>query len=375
MTPTPKIKFNNKNLLFFQVLRKRVDEYFKVNNIPKHGDNGMYLKVLVTFSMYFIPYFIFLSGTVTSSLALLALAVLMGVGMACIGLAVMHDANHSSFSKSHKVNKIMSYSLNLIGGHSLNWKIQHNDLHHTYTNIEGHDEDISPRGILRFSPHSPHRGIHKYQFIYAWFLYGLMTLTWVLRKDFVRLKEYEKMGLLKARKESYSKQLGILVLSKILYLLYMIVIPVLVTDYSFGMIISGFLLIHFTGGLLLGMIFQPAHVVLDTKFPLPDESGNMENDWAVHQLYTTANFCPDNKIFSWFVGGLNYQVEHHLFPGISHQHYRSISQIVKSTAEEFNIPYNSNKTFSGALASHTKMLYNLGRIESEESAESMVTQP
>lgn len=361
MSEKQKLKFNNKNLLFFQTLRKRVDEYFKANKIQKHGDNRMFLKTFVTFAMYFVPYAVFLTGAVTSVPALLALCVLMGCGLACIGLAVMHDANHGSFSKSHKVNKIMSYSLNLIGGHSVNWKIQHNDLHHTYTNVEGHDEDISPRGILRFSPHSPYKKIHRFQYIYAWFLYGLMTLTWVLRKDFVRLKEYEKEGLLKAHRESYRSQLTILIISKVLYFAYMIGLPLLLTDYSFLNILTGFLLIHFTGGLILGIIFQPAHVVLDTKYPLPDQSGNLENDWAVHQLYTTANFSPNNSILTWFAGGLNYQVEHHLFPGISHLHYRKISEIVKATAEEYNYPYNSAPSLVSALVSHTKMLYTLGR--------------
>lgn len=361
MSTTAKIRFNNKSLLFFQVLRSRVDEHFKTNNIAKHGGNSIVLKTVVTFSMYFVPYGLFLSGMITSPVMLFLLAVLMGTGMACIGLTVMHDANHGSFSKSQRINKIMSYSLNMIGGHYLNWQIQHNELHHTYTNIEGHDEDISPRGILRFSPHSPHKPIHKYQFIYAWALYGLMTLTWVSRKDFVRLKEYDKLGLLKSRKTTYKEQLKTMIFTKIIYFSYMIAVPLIVTDYSVAAILGGFFLIHFTSGVILGMIFQPAHVVENTKFPLPDESGNMENDWAVHQLFTTSNFCPDNRIFSWFVGGLNYQVEHHLFPGISHKHYRDISPIVRETAAEFNYPYFSEKTFVSALRSHSKLLYALGR--------------
>jgi linoleoyl-CoA desaturase len=241
--------------------------------------------------------------------------------------------------------------------------LQHNDLHHTFTNIHDHDEDIAPIGILRFSPHAPLKKLHRFQFIYAWFFYGFMTFMWVTTKDFVSLKRYRDMGMLKTRNISYRKQLWILILSKSLYYFYTVGIPILFTGLTWWFVLIAFFVMHFVAGLSLALIFQPAHVIEETNFPLPDSTGNMENDWAVHQLYTTANFAPGSRIFSWFIGGLNYQVEHHLFPSICHIHYRKISEIVKETAAEFNLPYHEKQNFIVALLSHARTLIRLGKPE------------
>ncbi|HTB06477.1 MAG TPA: acyl-CoA desaturase [Bacteroidia bacterium] len=361
MAVSPGIRFSSQQRSFFQTLHGRVDEYFKTNNLSKNGNGWMTVKTIAMFCLYFSPYFLIVFGVVTSVPLMLGLCVMMGFGIAGIGLAVMHDANHGSYSSNSKVNMLIGYSLNLIGGHYLNWQLQHNTLHHTFTNIHEHDEDIEGKGLLRFSPHSPYKKIFRFQFLYAWFFYGLLTLSWVVMKDYKQLIRYNKMGMLKARKKNFTNQFIALVAWKLFYLAYMIGIPMLVLPIAWWQILLGFVIIHFTGGLILGMVFQPAHVVEDLNFPLPDESGNIENDWAVHQLYTTANFAPKARVLSWFVGGLNYQVEHHLFPSICHQHYKHIAPIVQRTAQEFNYPYHTHRTFRGALVSHTRMLIKFGK--------------
>jgi linoleoyl-CoA desaturase len=118
---------------------------------------------------------------------------------------------------------------------------------------------------------------------------------------------------------------------------------------------------HYITGFILAVIFQPAHVIEGTEYPVPDDKGNMENNWAIHQLHTTTNFGHREKMFSWYVGGLNYQVEHHLFPNICHVHYRKIACIVKKTAEEFGLPYKSKDTFLQALIAHGRILKSLGQ--------------
>ena len=169
------------------------------------------------------------------------------------------------------------------------------------------------------------------------------------------------MGLFKAYKESYKKHVVILLLTKVLYYVYMLIIPMLVLNFHWWQILTGFFALHFTAGLLLAVVFQSAHVLEDTTFPLPDTSGNIENDWAIHQLYTTANFAPKSRLLSWLIGGLNYQIEHHLFPTICHVHYPKISEIVKITAQEFNFPYHSYPTFISVVGAHARMLKRLGR--------------
>lgn len=357
---TQSIRFNN-NRSFYLTAKKRVDEYFKTNNISRYGNSSMVIKSIIMFGLYFTPFFLLISNSFDSLLVQSILCIIMGLGMSGIGLSIMHDANHGSYSRNAKFNALMCRSMNFIGGSSLNWQLQHNNLHHTYTNIDGHDEDIAPPGFLRFSPHSEYKKIHKYQFLYAWFFYGLMTIMWATTKDFRQLSRYNKMGLLAVRKTTYQKELFLLILNKLFYLGYSVGLPILLMENQWYQIIVGWGIMHFTCGMILALIFQPAHVVDLTEFPLPDDKGNMQDDWATHQLKTTTNFAQKSWLFSWFVGGLNFQVEHHLFPNICHIHYKKIAPIIKQTALEFNLPYYSKKTFLGALVAHAKLLYQLGQ--------------
>ncbi|MBK7666053.1 MAG: acyl-CoA desaturase [Sphingobacteriaceae bacterium] len=350
-------------------VKKRVDEYFKTNNISKFGNYKMVLKTIAMFIIFLGPYAILMSNIVTNGYAQMGLWIMMGIGMSGVGLSVMHDANHGSYSKNTKINKLMTYSMTLIGGSSLNWQLQHNNLHHTFTNIEGHDEDIAPLGFLRFSPHAEYRKIHKFQFLYAWFFYGLMTLMWAFTKDFSQLIRYNKMGLLKGHNTTFKVELIKLSIHKVVYLGYNLVLPLIFIEAPIWQILLGFFAMHFTCGLILALIFQPAHVVEETEFPTPAADGvQMEDDWASHQMKTTANFAPKNWLLSWFVGGLNFQVEHHLFPNICHVHYKKIAPIIKETAKEFNLPYHSKPTFIGAVISHAKLLYQLGRPNQQQMA-------
>ena len=284
----------------------------------------------------------------------------MGLGLAGCGLGIMHDACHGALSNKPKVNdSIGKIIMFLAGGYALNWKIQHNILHHSYTNIDGYDEDIHPAGVMRFSPHQPTKAIFKYQIFYAWFLYGLMTFSWATFKDFLSLVRYNKMGLIKTQSTTFNKELPKLIISRLFYYLIFIILPIVLLDIQWWYVLLGWFSMHFVAGLTLACIFQPAHVVPTSEYPLPNDNLKIEGDWAQHQMMTTSNFAPKNRILSWFVGGLNYQIEHHLFPNMSHVHHREISQIVEQTAIEFKIPYNSEKTFSKALLNHAKMLHSL----------------
>lgn len=362
MSNAPTIRFNNTNRQFYTELKKRVDQYFKEQKVSKNGNFNMYIKTVFMFSAYLVPYFFILSGIFESRLVWLLLTALMGLGMAGIGLCVMHDANHGSYSRNATLNRILgNLSMGLLGGYSLNWRIQHNVIHHTYTNVHEHDEDIAPPGILRFEPHSPKRWIHKLQFVYAWLFYGFMTMMWSTSKDFRQLYRYHKNGHLKTANTSLGRELVILIGSKLMYHGYMILPYFLVPGMSFLEWLLGFFILHYIAGIVLAMIFQSAHVVEKTEFPVPADNGSLENHWAEHQMRTTMNFAMGDPVFSWLVGGLNYQVEHHLFPNICHIHYPRISPIVERTAREFNVPYNKQRTFVGALWSHEVMLWKLGR--------------
>lgn len=320
----------------------------------------MVFKTIFMLSLYFVPFILML--TYLDNVWLIMLSwILMGFGMAGIGLSIMHDANHHAYSKNAKINVILGKLLVFVGGSDVNWRIQHNVLHHTYTNVAGIDEDIDSGILMRFSPDQKKLKGHRYQHIYAWFLYGFMTLMWVFSKDYAQYTRYKKRGLLETQGITSRQFLSSLIVSKALYLGTFLVLPLIFSSLPWWGILIGFFLMHFVAGLTLACIFQPAHVVPTSDFQSPDHAGNIEKDWAANQLLNTANFAHKSRLFSWYVGGLNYQIEHHLFPNICHVHYRKISHIVRETAFEYNLPYHSYTTFLGALRGHAKMLYNLGR--------------
>jgi len=321
----------------------------------------MVIKTIFMILLYLIPFSLMMFGLVTNFWLIFLMFAIMGVGMAGIGLSIMHDANHGAYSKNDNVNKWVGRIINLVGGYALNWKIQHNLLHHTYTNVHEYDEDISTIGLLRFSPDEERKPVHKYQYLYAWFFYGLMTVMWMTTKDFKQLKRYKDKDLLKSFNTTYRKNIIVLIFSKIIYYAFIIVLPIIVLDISWYWVLLFVFIMHYIAGFILAIVFQPAHVIPETKFVKATDDLTIENNFAIHQMETTCNFAPDAKILGWFVGGLNFQVEHHLFPNICHVHYKKLSKIVKETAEEFNVPYNSHKTFFQAIKYHTKMLKDLGR--------------
>ncbi|MEP1095217.1 MAG: acyl-CoA desaturase [Cyclobacteriaceae bacterium] len=353
---------NNLHEEFNKTLNQRVNQYFKTSKSGRYGNWEMVTKTIFMFCLYTVPYFLYMFGVVQSVWLFYIMAILMGLGKAGIGLSVMHDANHGAYSRRKWLNKLIGYSLNFVGANATNWKIQHNVKHHTYTNVSGMDEDIAPKGgLLRFDPHTEAKPHHKWQYIYAWFFYGLMTISWMVVKDFSQLAEYSKDGLLKTQVKSKTRAWSWLILTKIFYFTYIIVLPILFSPFAWWHIILGWFVMHYVTGFVLAIIFQPAHVIEGNTFEDSKEKDMIDENWAVHQMKTTANFAQKNKILSWYVGGLNYQVEHHLFPNTCHVHYRKIAKIVKSTAQEYNIPYHSYPTFMSALVSHGKMLYALGR--------------
>ena len=356
----PTVRFNKQDQPeFFKVLQKRVNQHFKDNNISRNANLEMKLKTVFMICLYFIPLIVLISGTVSNFWVMMAMWVLMGFGMSGIGLAIMHDANHGSYSKNKSVNKALGYLLNFIGGYPANWKIQHNVLHHRYTNVHDMDEDID-KGVMRFSPNQDNKPIFRFQAFYAPFLYGLLSVNWLILKDFQQIIRYNKMNLLGTQGLTFGRAIIEIIINKIWYLALTLVLPMIMLDLHWGQILLGFFVMHFICGLILALVFQPAHVIEETDFYKPDESGSIENSWAIHQLRTTSNFANGSKWFSWYVGGLNYQIEHHLFPYICHVHYKDISKIVKQTAEEFDVPYYHHETFYHAVKSHFSLLHQLG---------------
>lgn len=254
----------------------------------------------------------------------------------------------------------MGGTMYLLGSNVFNWKVQHNIMHHAYTNIEGYDEDIGARGPIRLSQYAPLKKIHRYQYIHAFFFYGLLTIS-KLTKDFGQLIKYNKEGITRRYNINPTGEYIKMVLVKTVYLFTFIGLPMFFTSFSWWQILLGFFIMHWTAGCILSTIFQMAHVVEGAKQFKPDTDGVIHKEWAVHELETTSDFARRNLFLNWYIGGLNFQIEHHLFPNICHVHYIKIAPIVEKTAKEFGFTYNLKPTFLRALRSHIFRLKQLGR--------------
>jgi len=353
------IQFERDKSQFMAALRKNVNNYFREKGISTKGNWKMLVKSAVMLSVYIGPFILMLTLPMAAWM-IFPLAIVMGIGMAGTGMSVMHDAVHGSFSQEKWMNEILGSTIFLLGTTVFNWRVQHNILHHTFTNIEGMDEDIGGKELLRFSKHSPLKKIHRFQHIYAFILYSFMTLS-KLVKDFFQLHEYNKTGITKQQNAKPAWEYTKLIVIKLVYFFTAIGLPIILSDFSWWQILLGFLIMHCTAGMIMSIVFQMAHIVEGAAQPRPDAGGNIENEWAIHQLQTTANFSRRSRIMNWFIGGLNFQIEHHLFPNICHIHYRKISHIVEKTALEYGLQYNMKTSFVHALVSHTRMLKSLGR--------------
>ena len=352
----------NDSAKFFRTLNKRVNDYFKDNNIRRTGNWKIWVKTIVMFSLFLTPYFLILTLDLPTWVMLL-LTIVMGIGMAGVGMNVMHDGNHGAFSDKDWINRLMGSSIYILAGNVYNWKVQHNVLHHTYTNIAGLDDDIDSIVFLRFSPAQPRHWFHRYQYLYAWFFYMIMTLFWMTAKDYLQVVRYKQHDLLIKQKVSLKQAILHITLYKLLYYMYILVLPILYSGQPWYFVLAGFLLMHFTSGLFLSCVFQPSHIMEASSFLKPamvDGTNRMENSWAIHELANTTDFAPKSRLLTWFIGGLNYQIEHHLFTGVCHVHYKKIAPIVRSTAKEYNLPYHVQPTFFRALWEHARMLKRLG---------------
>jgi len=344
---------------FAAAVRQNVNNYFKERGISTKGNLVLLSQTVAMLALYIVPFILLLTTAMTTWLAL-AMTIIMGIGMAGIGMCVMHDAVHGSYSNKEWINKIMAGTMYLLGSNVFNWKIQHNVMHHAYTNIEGYDEDIAVSSVIRLSQFAPVKKIHYYQHILAFFFYGLLTIT-KLTNDFVQLARYNKEGITRKFNINPTMEYAKMVVIKLIYLFVLIGLPLLFTRFAWWQVLLGFVIMHWAAGCILSTVFQMAHVVEGAEQFEPDADGIIHTEWAVNEVRTTSDFARNNLLLNWYVGGLNFQIEHHLFPNVCHVHYRKIAPIVEKTAKEFGLFYNQKPSFIAALGSHVRRLKQLGQ--------------
>jgi linoleoyl-CoA desaturase len=354
MLATP--KFNNTNNSFHAELKRRVNSYFDTLGKPQTGNTALLFKGLLLSVLFIATYVHLLFFTPYNFLAIIE-SVFLGGLIAAIGFNIMHDGAHGSFSNNALINKIAAFTLNVLGGSSYMWNMKHNVIHHAYTNIEGVDDDIDIQPWMRMTSGQKKYKMHKFQHLYFWVLYALLYIFWIFVLDYQKYFK-QRIGAVAIKNMKFKDHLTFWSF-KVIHLFLFVALPIYKVGFLYWFI--SFIIFTLVAGFVLSMVFQLAHTVEHTHFPVVDPNNNkLADEWAIHQLKTTANFATKNKLISWLVGGLNFQIEHHLFPKISHVHYPKISKIIKEACADFNIQYIEYKKVRNAVWSHVLFLKQMG---------------
>jgi linoleoyl-CoA desaturase len=341
---------------FRKTLNERVNAYLHDNNIPARDVPAMYLKTAVVMAWWLGTYLLLLLGHFPAPVNVI-LCVVWAMAIAAVGFNVMHDASHSAYSDHPRVNWLFSLSGEMLGMSGFRWRTKHNVWHHTYTNIAGYDDDVETYGVMRLTPRAPWKPLFRGQGFYFPLVYSFIGFDFIIR-DFMMVfvgksdanHVYPKMSL----GDHVTFWAG-----KLFFILIMFVLPLQV--FPFWQMLIGFLIVMLTVGLIMAVIFQLAHISGDVEFPEPvGAPPHIENEWAIHQVETTADFAPHNRLLNFYVGGLTFQIEHHLLPHVCHLNYPRLAPIVRATCEEFGIRYTCYPTWREALAGHIRELRLLG---------------
>jgi linoleoyl-CoA desaturase len=351
-----------KQIGFRRTLNKRIDAYLCENRIPARDAPAMYVKTAIVLAWWLVTYLLILLGGLPPALDAL-LCIVMALAMVSVGFNIGHDANHGSYSRHMRVNKLFSLAFEMLGVSGFRWRVKHNMWHHTYTNIAGLDDDVESYGLMRLSPRQSWKPFFRYQVWYFLLIYAGIGFDFITR-DFLMVftgksddnHVYPPMS----RFDHLTFWVG-----KLLFFTFMVALPLL--THPWWQVLLGFLLIMVIAGMVLGIVFQLAHIVEVAAFPEPSGTPlHIENEWAIHEVQTTTDFAPHNRLLNLYIGGLNYQVEHHLFPHICHTNYPRLAPIVQKTCEEFGIQYNCFSTWRAAMASHLRALHAMGQAPATE---------
>jgi linoleoyl-CoA desaturase len=350
-----RLKFGSNDGLHRE-LRRRVGRYFEKTGRRQRDCPAMYFKTAFTLGWLAASYVLLVFG-VGAWWSALPLALSLGLAMAAVGFNIQHDGGHGAYSSRRWVNRLSAMALDLLGGSSYVWARKHNAIHHSYTNVTGHDDDINVGLFGRLSPHQKRLKFHRVQHYYLWLLYGFLPIKWHAYDDFRDLITGRIGGHPFARPRGWD--LVIFFVGKAVFFSLALAIPMWFHPVWVVLLYYG--VASFAQGLTLSVVFQLAHCVEEADFPLPrEDTGRIEKSWAAHQVETTVDFARSNWLLSWFIGGLNFQIEHHLFPQICHVHYAAVARLVEKTCRRFNVRYTANETCLGGVASHFRWLRRMG---------------
>jgi linoleoyl-CoA desaturase len=355
--PGPSATFLPKSA-FQRELQARVAEYFAATGQSSRGDGRMYLKTAVMLAWLLASY-VALVFVVSSPPLAVAAAVSLGLAMAGVGFNVQHDGNHGAYSERPGVNRLMALTLDLLGGTAYFWHYKHNVAHHGHPNVDGHDDDINVGVLARFSPHQRWYPHQRLQHLYVWLLYALLALEWQLTGEFRNFYSKSRYGQVPVPRPQGRERVTFWV-GKLVFFGLAFGLPLAL--HPPARVLGLFVVSSGTLGLVLAVVFQLAHCTDKASFrQVTAEARVLPRGWAEHQVESTTDFARGNRWVSWYVGGLNMQIEHHLFPRICHVHYAALAPIVEETCRAHGVPYSAHSTCLDALAGHLRWLLALGR--------------
>ncbi|MGI0500486.1 fatty acid desaturase family protein [Limnospira platensis CENA597] len=347
---TSKVTFG-KSIGFRKELNRRVNAYFEAENISPRDNPAMYLKTAIILAWVVSAWTFVVFGPDVLWMKLLG-CIVLGFGVSAVGFNISHDGNHGGYSKYQWVNYLSGLTHDAIGVSSYLWKFRHNVLHHTYTNILGHDVEIHGDELVRMSPSMEYRWYHRYQHLFIWFVYPFIPYYWSIADVQTMLfkRQYHDHKI----PTPTWVDIATLLAFKAFGVAVFLIIPIAV-GYSPLEAVIGASIVYMTHGMVACVVFMLAHVIEPAEFLDPDNL-HIDDEWAIAQVKTTVDFAPKNPIINWYVGGLNYQAVHHLFPHICHIHYPKIAPILAEVCEEFGVNYAVHQTFFGALGANYSWL-------------------
>jgi linoleoyl-CoA desaturase len=357
-----KVTFAKDAAGFLTELRRGVEDYFARTGKGKTDSWQMYLKSAIVLTVLAASY-VLLVVVADAWWQAVPLAVLLGVSMALVGFNIQHDGGHGSYSRHPWVNRAAAMTLDLVGASSYLWHWKHVVYHHTYVNVYGEDTDIDVSSLVRFTPHARRLKMQRYQHLYLWPLYGLMASRWHLYGDFKEVVT----GTIGPHPipRPRGRDLLTFVAGKVVSIGLLLVLPMFF--HPWWLVLAFYLLVTFVLGVVLSVVFQLAHCVEEAAFPMPvGDPRRMEAAWAVHQAEATVDFARNSRVLAWLLGGLNFQIEHHLFPTVCHVHYPAICKIVEQTCRDFGVKYAEHRTFWSGIASHYRWLRHMGELDGDQ---------
>ena len=318
---------------------------------PSVGDPRLQRKACAILVWFTLSYAALLAAPTLPLVLLFGLS--LALAASALGFGVFHDANHGTLFQRPAANLLAARLCSVLLGPSRHfWVHKHHALHHRHPNVFGWDDDLETRGLLRLSPACTWEPRFKRQEVKAIFYYGLNTVEWLFWKDFrclasARLNKWHPVILNKNDRAE-------LLVCKGLYLSLIVLPPFLFLPLLWAT--AAFILFHFVLSWMLAIVFQAAHLTPEMEF------GGVRpgDDWAIHQMRTTANFATGSRIATWLTGGLNHQIEHHLFPNVAHTHYSDLRPIVRAVAERHGLKCHDLGGVFSAISQHFGLLRALG---------------